>query len=121
MTPDTLARLRRAVPACSLVVWADIDKGTVLAADGDLAYPQEHLDALGACAAQLLEVAAPGSGRQPDSALFAGPTGCRVFFRVPGAPAEAICCLGGPVADPPALLDRLRGALAAAPHPEAAA
>ena len=121
MTPETLSQLRTAAPACTLVVWVDIRKGTVLAADGDLAYPQEHLDALADCAAILLKLVAPDADRYPDSALFVGPTGSRIFLRVPEAPSEALCCLCGPVADPRALLERIRGALVDAIVPEAAA
>jgi hypothetical protein len=121
MTPHILASLRRAVPACTLVVWADIGKGTVLAADGNLAYPQEYLDALADCAALLLHIPGPGTEGGARSAVFVGPTGSRIFFGMPDAPSEALCCLCSPVADAGALLETIRSVMIEATRSEAAA
>lgn len=111
MTPAALSELRHSLPDCTLAVWVDMESGTVLAADGDLAFPQEHLDALGDCAALLLGVADPEASAPADAALFESPTGCRAFLRSPAAAGEALCCVCGPDATQ-GILETLRAALA---------
>jgi hypothetical protein len=112
MTPDRLAAVRARIPDCALAIWADMETSTVLAGDADLHYPQEHLDALGDCAAMLLGLPGLGDGPQPDDAIFLGPTGSYGFLRIPGAAGEALCCLCGPMLDPDALIQAIRQAVA---------
>ncbi|MEM9757164.1 MAG: hypothetical protein AAF914_14270 [Pseudomonadota bacterium] len=112
MTPHRLADFRTSVPACELAVYADIATRTVLLADGALRYPQEYLDALCECAAQLFEGGIDFDGDPIDPIVFFGPTGGRVFLRAPEEQGEALCCICGADADVTALLAAGRAALA---------
>lgn len=99
MTPTALATFRSILPGCTLAVWGDIEARTVLAADGDLLYPQEYLDTLNICAAQLLSTPVPKDCTALDSAVFSGPTGSRLFVRSPDQPTIALSCLCSPDID----------------------
>jgi hypothetical protein len=114
MTPNALADLRARLPGCELAVYVDFASETVLGSDGDLRYPQEHLDALCRCAATLFahddETGAPASGH----AVFLSETGARVFLRAPDAGSEALCCICAPDTDFAAALPGVRQMLAGA-------
>ena len=77
MTPNELSQFRSRLPHCELAVYADIRSRLVLATDGALRYPQEYLDALCACAAQLFEGIPDYAGQAVEQVLFLGPTGGR--------------------------------------------
>lgn len=108
MTPKALADFRERLPDCELAVYADIGSGTVLLSNGTLRYPQEYLDALCECAAQLFRQGVEFEGASADPILFFGPTGGRAFFRSPQDPSEALCCICGPATDVSRLLDLAR-------------
>ncbi|MEM6609804.1 MAG: hypothetical protein AAF689_14645 [Pseudomonadota bacterium] len=99
MTPEALADFRAQLPQCELAVYADIRSGTVLLTDGALRYPQEYLDALSECAAQLFAEAPAFDDHVIDPVLIFGPTGGRAFFCSSVDPSEALCCLFGTGAD----------------------
>lgn len=103
MTPNTFPDFRAAHPDCALLVLSDIRSGTVLAADGVLAYPQEYLDAISASAREVMA----GSGARRDWALFMTPNGIRAFRAVPHLGDVALTCLMAPGADVDAMLTRL--------------
>lgn len=111
MTPQALAEFRAKLPACELAVYADIRSGTVLLTDGVLRYPQEYLDALCECAAQLFRGDPEFDGAKADPILFFGPTGGRAFFRAPDDPTEALCCICGSDTDVSVLLEEGRALL----------
>ncbi len=107
MTPDALANLRTELPGCELALYADFESGTVLSSDGLLRYPQEYLDALCECAAQLF-----GQGdAELEHAIFQSSTGVRGFFRASNAPNEAFCCICEPGVDASKLLRDVPAAL----------
>lgn len=95
MTPETFQHFRAAQADCALLVLSDTRSGTVLAADGALAYPQEYLDAISATARSALR--APGSVR--SWAVFVGPNGAQLFQRVPHLGDVALTCLVPPDAN----------------------
>lgn len=93
MTPQELKAFRTDLPDCELALYADIGSRTVLGADSALRYPQEYLDALCGCAADLFG-ALPGSLRDSaDHVVFMGQTGGRIFVRNPSSPSEVLCCI----------------------------
>ncbi len=112
MTPKALEEFRAKLPECELAVYADIRSGTVLLKDGILRYPQEYLDALCECAAQLFRDDPEFDGATADPILFFGPTGGRAFFRTPDEPSEALCCICGSEVDVATLLREGRALVA---------
>ncbi|MEM9318840.1 MAG: hypothetical protein AAGA70_07505 [Pseudomonadota bacterium] len=112
MTSVDLADFRAQLPQCELAVYADIGSGTVLLTDGSLRYPQEYLDALCECAAQLFRGDPAFDGQATDPIMVFGPTGGRVFFRAPSDPTEALCCICGPETDVTMLITAARRMLA---------
>lgn len=85
-----LERLRTCTAGCELVLLADVSTGTVLAWNGAVRYPQEHLDGLCAIAADLL---GPGQGPASRTAVLALETGCQTFVRAPDNAEEVLCCV----------------------------
>lgn len=92
MTPHALNAFRSKVAECEFAVYVDLHARTVLSSDGALHVPQEYLDALCACAADLF-AAAPEAAGPVEHVHFVSPTGSRSFFRNPAEPNEALCCL----------------------------
>ena len=117
MTPDMLKSLRAQVPDCDLIVYADLGSRTVLSADSALRYPQEHLDALCHCAADLFGAATGSDTAATEQVLFFGPTGGRGFFRNLAEPGEALCCICAAGTDIDALTAAFTEALAGAAGP----
>lgn len=113
MTPKALAEFRDQLPDCELVVYADIGSGTVLLRDGALRYPQEYLDALCSCAAQIFRGGPSYDGVALDPVLFFGPTGGRAFFQSSADPSAALCCIVGPDVDVASFLQAGRALMAA--------
>ncbi|MEM7722239.1 MAG: hypothetical protein AAF376_07675 [Pseudomonadota bacterium] len=111
MTPQTLSDIKSRMPGCALAVWADLASGTVLAGTGDLDYPQEYLDALGACAIAVLGVPDPLDAAPVDAAVIFGPTCSYAFHRNPDAADEALCFLCAPASDAEALVASVKAAL----------
>lgn len=109
MTPAALSQFRAQLPDCELAVYADIGSGTVLSSDGALRYPQEYLDALCACAAELFQPGADDSAS--DHVMFMNATGSRLFFRSKEEPNEALCCICAPDVDLARLMNVSRAAL----------
>ena len=109
MTPRALSEFRAKLPDCELAVYADIGSGTVLSADGALRYPQEYLDALCACAAELFSEDA--SEQDSDHVMFMSATGSRAWFRSANVPNEALCCICAPGVDLARLITASRGVL----------
>ena len=114
MNPTALADLRARIPGCELAAYVDFVSETVLGADGDLRYPQEHLDALCRCAAVLFAQAAGCADPDAGQVVFLGETGARVFLRAPGASNEALCCICGPGTDFAGALHGVRQLMAGA-------
>lgn len=113
MTPHDLKAFRTGTPACELAVYADIGSRTVLGSDSALRYPQEYLDALCGCAADLFD-AAPADGAAPvDHVIFLSPTGGRAFVRNATEPDEVLCCLCSPDVAADRLISAARAALGA--------
>jgi hypothetical protein len=115
MSPETLSQLRARLPGCDLLIYADIGSRTVLASSGRLSMPQEVLDALTDCAAELLSLPPESGDGTVEQTLLLTPTGVRGFLRAPGEAAEALCWLGAPDADLRRITSDLAAALAAAP------
>lgn len=111
MTPDTLAQLRSRLPACELILYADIASGTVLASNARLVHPQENLDTICACAKAFLNAPRLASHEVTDEAIFKTPTSIRVFMRAVADPHEALACVCGPDADLDSILTLFREAL----------
>ncbi len=83
-----------------MVVFADIAAKTVLAWDGALKWPQEHLDDLCALAAQVLAIGVGvDPAAEPQTAILARATGCFVFVRAAPGANEALCCVFAPYCD----------------------
>lgn len=113
MTPHALNAFRSRVAECELAVYVDLHSRTVLSSDGALQFPQEYLDALCACAADLFAAAPEGAG-PVEHVLFVSPTGSRSFFRNPADPNEALCCIGAAEVAVEPLIVAARAALAGA-------
>ncbi len=111
MTPTALNAFRRKVTDCELAIYVDLDSRTVLSSDGALHFPQEYLDALCRCAADLFDAAPKGEG-QVDHVLFMSPTGSRSFFRNLAEPNEALCCMCAAEVAVETLIENARAALA---------
>lgn len=95
MALDAFRDFRASHPACAQLTLSDARSGTVLAAEGALAYPQEYLDAISSAARDALNLAGPSGSH----ALFHSPHGARLFFRVPQMGDAALTCLAHPDAD----------------------
>ncbi|SPH18236.1 hypothetical protein DEA8626_01768 [Defluviimonas aquaemixtae] len=111
MTPSALNAFRRKLTDCELAVYVDLRSCTVLSYDGALHFPQEYLDVLCACAADLFE-AAPKDAGPVEHVLFFSPTGGRSFFRTLADPNEALCCMCAADTDVETLIESARAALA---------
>ena len=103
MTPETFLHFRETHPECALLVLSDTRSGTVLAADGALAYPQEYLDAMSAMARANLVC----TGKHRTWAIFLSPGGTHLFQRVQHLGAAALTCLTTPDADIDDMLEHL--------------
>lgn len=99
MTTTNLSRLRTCIDGCELVVLADISTKTVLAWDGVLRLPQEHLDAICDLADEIFLIDAGADASQPETAVLARQSGVRVFVRSPEDPAEVLCAVLSASAD----------------------
>lgn len=110
MTPSALNAFRSTLADCELAVYVDLGSRTVLSSDGALHYPQEYLDVLCACAADLFD-AAPKGEEPVEHVLFASPTGSRGFFRNPAEPNEALCCICAAEVGVDTLVENARAAL----------
>ena len=110
MTPTALNAFRRKLADCELAVYVDLQSCTVLSSDGALRFPQEYLDVICACAADLFE-AAPEAAGPVEHVLFFSPTGSRSFFRNVADPNEALCCICSADADVKTLIENARAAL----------
>ncbi|KAB2886447.1 MAG: hypothetical protein F9K34_02255 [Albidovulum sp.] len=111
MTPSALNAFRRKLTDCELAVYVDLESRTVLSSDGALHFPQEYLDALCACAADLL-ASGPKREGPVEHVLFLSPTGSRMFFRNLAEPNEALCCICAAEVAVGTLIDTARAALA---------
>lgn len=118
MTPDILRRLRKRLPDCELVLYADIASGTVLASDARLVHPQENLDTICTCARAFLNAPRLASHDLTNEAVFQTPTAKRVFLRAFADPCEALACICGPESDLAEVLAAMRAALAEATPPD---
>lgn len=115
-TAKDLARLRQRLTGCELIVMTDISAGTVLAWDGALKFPQEHLDDICGQARGVFEI---GGGYVADWAALSRPTGLGLFLRLPQEPVEVLCAVLPLGVDVQAALRQLRAALdAGAPQQE---
>jgi hypothetical protein len=112
MTPHDLKSFRTHVANCDLAVYADIGSLTVLSSDGSLRFPQEYLDALCACAADLFDAAPGDTGMQVDHIIFLSPTGSRFFVRDMSQPDEILCCICAAEIDCGHFLEAAQAALA---------
>lgn len=104
ITRDALSEFRSKQPDCVLALWADIEARIVLVVDSDLRYPQESLDALCNIASHVLRTPSIEIDPAPDSAIFADPTGNRIFLRDVARPTCALICTSAPGLDPDDLL-----------------
>ena len=103
MTYETIKPLeayRKELVGCEIAVFMDISARTVLAWDGALKWPQEHLDNLCDLALRVLSVGSEGeNANRPQTAILARPTGCFVFLRAAPGASEVLCCVFAPDAD----------------------
>lgn len=114
MTPEILSQLRKRIPDCELVLYADIASGTVLASDARLVHPQENLDTICTCARAFLNAPRLSSHDLTAEAVFRTPTATRVFMRAFADPCEALACVCGPRSDVSGVLEAMRTALSEA-------
>ncbi|MDA5092849.1 hypothetical protein O2N63_01975 [Aliiroseovarius sp. KMU-50] len=110
MTPTALNAFRNTLADCELAVYVDLGSRTVLSSDGALHYPQEYLDVLCTCAADLFD-AAPKGEEPVEHVLFLSPTGSRGFFRNLADPCEALCCICSAEVGFERLIENARAAL----------
>jgi hypothetical protein len=111
MTPRDLRSFRLGLQDCELAIYADVASRTVLGADSRLRYPQEYLDALCDCAADLFDALGGNADADPDHAIFLGPVGGRAFIRNPAEPDEVLCCICSADIGAARLLEAARAAL----------
>jgi len=117
MTPDALSKLRKRLPDCELLLYADVASGTVLVSDTRLVHPQENLDTICACARAFLNAPRLSSHDLAGEVVFRTPTSTRVFMRALADDKEALACVFGPGVDLKSVLEAMRTALAdAAPE-----
>lgn len=114
MTASSLAAFRQAHAGCEIAVLADISAGSVLAWDGAVKWPQEHLDALCARAKAALSLGAP----PPQSAILSQPFGIEVFVRAEQNPGEVLCSVFAPGAALDGIVADSRTLCAAALSPD---
>jgi hypothetical protein len=97
---EELYAFRERIPGCSVVLFADLSTGMVLASNSAEKIPQEKLDALclDACdalksveAAAVAEVAFGCQGAEPDVAFRTDGRLVKCFVRLPGQVEEALC------------------------------
>ena len=103
MTHQTIKPLkafRQELEGCEIAAFVDISARTVLAWDGSLKWPQEHLDALCDIARSVLTVGSKAEAvEEPQTAMLARPSGCFVFLRAAPGANEALCCVFSPNAE----------------------
>jgi hypothetical protein len=114
MTPEILRNLRKRLPDCELILYADIASGTVLASEARLVHPQENLDTICICARAFLNAPRLSSHDLTNEAVFRTPTAMRVFVRAFSDPCEALACICGPGCDLDEVLNAMRAALSEA-------
>lgn len=93
MNTGDLSQLRSMIDGCELVLLSDISTKTVLAWDGDLRFPQEHIDSFCDLAASVFAMIAIKERSLPEFAVLTKPTGTRVFVRSIDNPCEVICAV----------------------------
>ena len=99
-TSKPLEAFRQEFEGCEIVAFLDISARTVLAWDGPLKWPQEHLDDLCEIARSVLTVGAEAEiVQEPQTAMLARPTGCFVFLRAAPGVSEVLCCVFSPNAE----------------------
>ncbi len=103
MTHQTIKPLeafRQEFVGCEIAAFMDISARTVLAWDGSLKWPQEHLDDLCDLARNILAVGTKAETvEEPQTAMLARPTGCFVFLRAAPGASEVLCCVFAPGAE----------------------
>ena len=103
MTHQTIKPLeafRQESEGCEIVAFLDISARTVLAWDGSLKWPQEHLDGLCEIARSILTVGSKAETvEEPQTAMLARPTGCFLFLRAAPGASEVLCCVFSPNAE----------------------
>jgi hypothetical protein len=102
---EELAAFRDRMPGCSIVAFADLSTGMVLASDTAQKITQEKLDALcadahaaliGAQRVSLARAFEPHSPQTPDVAVTATRAAKLCFVRAPAASEEALCIVLSP-------------------------
>ena len=103
MTHQTIKPLeafRQELEGCEIVAFLDISARTVLAWDGSLKWPQEHLDELCEIARRALTVGSKAETVEvPQRVMLACSFGCFVFLRAAPSANEALCCVFSPNAE----------------------
>lgn len=113
MVVDELNSLRKAVPGCDVVAFADLSTQMVLVTSSDRSIPREEMDALSAEGSAVLGRSKDGPlglGR-PGSAVVATSTGLRIFLRASAEPSDALCCIAKSDLDVAAFLAQARPCL----------
>ena len=99
---EELAALRNRVPGCSVIAFADLSTGMVLASSTCRKTTQEKLEALcaagrealrGDVARQITEGFGNGAPDGPCVALRAEKSGLTCFIHAPMPAEEALCCV----------------------------
>lgn len=86
-----LNELRAAYPACDAVAYCDLTTGMVLCASSQQKLPQEQLDQMGLCAAELLNSDQFLAEPVQSAILVQGPF-ISLILRSTGQPTEALYC-----------------------------
>ncbi|WP_136440789.1 hypothetical protein [Pacificoceanicola onchidii] len=97
-----------------MTVLADISAGSVLAWDGAVKWPQEHLDALCARAKAALSLGTP----KPQSAVLTQPFGTEIFVRAEQDASEVLCSVFAPKAALDTVIEQSRMLCTAILSPE---
>lgn len=117
---EELSAFRERVPGCSVVLFADLSTGMVLASNSAEKMTQEKLDALcmDACetlsnvqAVAVAEAAFDREMPEPDVAFRADGRLIQCFVRLPGEVEEALCIALAEAAVPEELVDEASGTL----------
>lgn len=111
LAASELSGFRARFPGCELVMLADTAAGTVLAWDGAVKLPQEHLDSLCEAAETLLDDMTGGPGN-PESVVRVKQTGCEAFVRAPDGAGMVLCSVFEARADMDGLVEASRAVLA---------
>jgi hypothetical protein len=114
MTPEILRNLRKRLPDCELVLYADIASGTVLASEARLVHPQENLDTICICARAFLNAPRLSSHDLTNEAVFRTPTAMRSSCAPSPIPARRWPASAGPDCDLDEVLNAMRAALSEA-------